>query len=152
MAENAAAPAPAPVPANGNVASPPAPNNSSTPDNAAFAALPDYSPPRGTSPTSRDDMVDDPTRNGTSYRLCKKCRIILPTSWTYWMKKRDPETSRGFWFFVSTAWRCLLTNKCPGCKSKGNGRRASPQQGQSPIRSMRRSQEGQGLADVGRPE
>ncbi|OJD25332.1 hypothetical protein ACJ73_03294 [Blastomyces percursus] len=158
MAQNATAPAPtpaptpAPAPANGRVASPPAPNNTSTLDNAAAEVLPGYSPRRGTSPASRDEMVDDPARNGPSYRWCKGCRSILPTRWTYWLKKRDPETSRGFWFFVTTAWRCLLTNKCPECKSKGNGRRASPAQGQSPVRSMRRSQETQGLADVRRPE
>ncbi|EQL35432.1 hypothetical protein BDFG_02919 [Blastomyces dermatitidis ATCC 26199] len=183
MAENAAAaaptpaptpaPAPAPAPANGRVASPPAPNNTSTPGNDAAEVLPGYSPPRGTSPASRDEMVDgtpprmfssryyflanapelDPARNGRSYRLCKECRSILPTRWAYWLKKRDPETPRGFWFFVTMAWRFLLTNKCPECKSKGNGRRVSPPQGQSPVRSMRRSQEEtQGLADVGRPE
>ncbi|KAL2367674.1 hypothetical protein RJZ57_007958, partial [Blastomyces gilchristii] len=158
MAENAAAaaptpaptpaPAPAPAPANGRVASPPAPNNTSTPGNDAAEVLPGYSPPRGTSPASRDEMVDDPARNGRSYRLCKECRSILPTRWAYWLKKRDPETPRGFWFFVTMAWRFLLTNKCPECKSKGNGRRVSPPQGQSPVRSMRRSQEEtQGLAD-----
>ncbi|PGH05674.1 hypothetical protein GX51_02834 [Blastomyces parvus] len=160
MAENAGAPAPAlapapaPAPGNGTVAFPPAPKNTSTPDNAAAEASGGSSTPSPT-PTPGDEMVHDRTQHGSSYRLCKKCLVVLPTRWKYWQKKRDPATPRGFWFFVAMAWRCLLTSKCPECKSKGNRRRAPPQQEQeeSPIQTGRQSQEeAQGVEDVGRPE
>ncbi|KKZ57830.1 hypothetical protein EMCG_05581 [[Emmonsia] crescens] len=132
----------------GNIAASPA-----SPNNTAAVAL------RGDASTSaiavsggKAANVDNP--HGRYWRFCKKCRHVRPTRWSYWEDKRNPPTSRYFWYCVSFAWRYLSASRCPECKCKLDDSPVLPlQEGEgAPIQTQGPEQEQVQEQDIQEPE
>ncbi|EEH04453.1 predicted protein [Histoplasma capsulatum G186AR] len=138
---------------NGTATAPTTPNNVTGPDNAANVALPEDTPADATL-ISRTERANVKNSHGTYWRFCKKCRNVRPTRWRYWEDRRNPATSRYFWYFVTFAWRYLSASRCPECKCSVDEPLASPRQGEEPNRTTGSEQERtiQATEDVETPE
>ncbi|OAX79541.1 hypothetical protein ACJ72_06142 [Emergomyces africanus] len=144
MADNTGVPAEAnDTAANpGNATGPQgAPDNATTPDVAAAVPVPGGTSTSATPTPGREPANEEiDKQHGRYWRVCKKCRHARPTRWSYWEDKRNPPTSRHFWYFVAFAWRYLSASRCPECKCKADAPAATPRE-EAPIQTQRTEQD-----------
>ncbi|OJD11536.1 hypothetical protein AJ78_07709 [Emergomyces pasteurianus Ep9510] len=132
-----------------------APDDTGAQDNAAAAAgavrVPGDTSTLATPMSGSETANEVDNRHGRYWRFCKKCRHVRPTRWSYWEDKRNPPTSRHFWYFVSFAWRYLSASRCPECKCKVVDPGAPPRE-DTPAQTQGPNQEQAQEQDILQPE